>query len=346
MEIGLGLDFSLGLSFDDQAALSRDAASLGYQSLWTPEGAGQDSFQLCALRWRASTEVVPEGLGTGISVSPVAYRSPVAFAMSAGTLTAMSGNKFILGIGSGGIYRPAVRRALGFRGRSTIESMREYVTSVRSLLAGETVTMHGQAVHLEDVQLGIAPPPRTPVFLGALGPRMLSLAGETADGAALNWCNPERLAWSRERVNEGAAKAGRNPSQVRLAEYIRICVDNDAAVARDAYVRSMMGYALGEEVPTETQRQYGYRAHFERMGYAEDLARLDRMRESGAEQDDLVAAFPDQLALEVGYFGKPEGAAAAFRELAPHLVPPGADESVEALARRVRNPAAVRRLTD
>ena len=187
--------------------------------------------------------MVEEGLGTGIAVSPVAYRSPVAFAMSAGTLSAISGGRFILGIGSGGIYRPAVRRALGFGGRSTIASMREYVTAVRALLAGETVDVRGEAVHLEGVQLGIDPPPRTPVFLGALGPRMLALAGEVADGAALNWCSSERVAWSRERVAEGAAGVGRDPGEVRLAEYIRICVDDDVEVARSAYVRSLMGYA-------------------------------------------------------------------------------------------------------
>ena len=319
MEIGLGLDFSLGLSFDEQAELSREAARLGYESLWTPEGAGHDSFQLCALRWRASTEVVEGGLGTGIAVSPVAYRTPVAFAMSAGTLSAMSGGRFILGIGSGGIYRPSVRRALGFGGSSTIALMREYVTAVRPLLAGETVDVRGEAVHLDGVQLGIDPPPRTPVFLGALGPRMLELAGEVADGAALNWCSTERVAWSRERVAEGAAGVGRDAAEVRLAEYIRICVDDDVEVARSAYVRSLMGYALGLEVPTEAQRRYGYRAHFERMGYAPQLGELDHMRERGAPPDELVAAFPDALALAVGYFGKAEGAATAFERLAVGL---------------------------
>ena len=84
MNIGLGLDFSLGMTFDDQQTLAREAAELGYTSLWTPEGAGLDSFQLCALRWRASADVVEGGIGTGIGVCPIAYRSPIAFAMSAG----------------------------------------------------------------------------------------------------------------------------------------------------------------------------------------------------------------------------------------------------------------------
>ena len=82
MEIGLGLDPSLGMSWADQADLSREVARLGYTSIWTPEGNGQDSFHLCVQRWMASREVVPEGLGTGIGVSPVMYRTPLSFAMA------------------------------------------------------------------------------------------------------------------------------------------------------------------------------------------------------------------------------------------------------------------------
>ena len=80
MEIGIGLDWSLNLTWDQQAELSREAASLGYTSIWTPESTGTDAFHLCAQRWSASRDVTPEGLDTGIAVSPVMYRSPLAFA--------------------------------------------------------------------------------------------------------------------------------------------------------------------------------------------------------------------------------------------------------------------------
>ncbi len=102
MEIGVGLDPSLNLSFTEQEELSQEAARLGYTSIWTPEGTGHDSFQLCAQRWAATRQVVPEGLTTGIAVSPVMYRTPVAFAMSGGTLSQLTGGRFIMGIGSGG----------------------------------------------------------------------------------------------------------------------------------------------------------------------------------------------------------------------------------------------------
>ena len=105
--------FLAGNDIRRSADVGARGAELGYTSLWTPEGAGLDSFQLCALRWRASADVVAGGIGTGIGVCPIAYRSPIAFAMSAGTLSAQSGGKFALGIGSGGIYREATRRQLG-----------------------------------------------------------------------------------------------------------------------------------------------------------------------------------------------------------------------------------------
>jgi alkanesulfonate monooxygenase SsuD/methylene tetrahydromethanopterin reductase-like flavin-dependent oxidoreductase (luciferase family) len=313
MDIGIGLDATLNLSFADQAELAQEAARLGYTSIWTPEGAGQDSFQLCSQRWAASCQVVPAGLVTGIGVSPVLYRTPVAFAMSGGTVSQLTGGRFIMGIGAGGAYRPRTRHSLGLPRFSTLALMRDYLVTLRGLVAGAEVTYQGEVVTLRGVKLAIDPPPHTPVYLGALGPEMLRLGGELADGVCLNWCTPEQIAWSRERIAEGAARVDRDPTSVQVVEYIRVCVDQDVDVARRAFARSTMGYALGQRVPTERERRLGYRAHFERMGFAEALADLDRMRQRGATADEVADAFPPELLKLVGYYGTPEEAAGAFR---------------------------------
>jgi alkanesulfonate monooxygenase SsuD/methylene tetrahydromethanopterin reductase-like flavin-dependent oxidoreductase (luciferase family) len=173
--------------------------------------------------------------------------------------------------------------------------------------------MDTDAVTLRGVRLGIDPPQRTPIVLGALGPEMIRLGGEIADGVSLNWCSAEQVAWSRERVAEGAAVSGRDPAEVRVVEYIRVCVDDDVDAARRGLAKATMGYAMGG------RRDRGYRAHFERMGFATELAKLDEMKANGAPLDELADAFPAELLLMVGYFGKADGAAAAFRSLAEGL---------------------------
>ena len=319
MEIGVGLDGTLGLSFEEEADLSCEAARLGYTGIWTPEGPGLDSFQVCAHRWNASRSVAAEGLNTGISVSPVALRTPVSLAMSAGTMSAMTGGRFILGIGAGGIYRASGRRQFGLPNVSSLDVMRDYLTTVRGLVAGEKVTHTGPSVELEGIRLGIRPAPRTPVLLGALGPGMLRLAGELTDGAALNWCTPGQIQWSRERMAEGAKAAGRDISRLKLVEYIRVCVDDDVDAAKRAFAKAALGYALGPPRSTARGRALGYRGHFERMGFAGPLAELDRMRGSGASMDELAEAAPDEMLRQVGYYGPADGAAAAFRRLSEGL---------------------------
>jgi 5,10-methylenetetrahydromethanopterin reductase len=316
MDIGIGLDTTLRLSWDDHRTLAREAATLGYASAWTPSQAtSRDAFHVCS-RWNEATQdIVEGGIGTGISVVPVPVWSPPILASLAGTVGELCGGRFILGIGTGGIYSEDFQRTWGRPAWPPVSMMRDYVSTTRALLRGETVDHDGPSVSLHKVQLAFRPP-NVPVFLGALGPQMLRLAGEVADGAALNWCTPEQIAFSRERINRGAEKAGRDPSELRLAEYIRICVDDDEDAARRAYTKATMGYALGRH---SSARQAGYRAHFGRMGYDDDLRRIEDARDKGAPEGDLIDMFPEPLLKSVGYYGKPEGAAAEFRRLSVGL---------------------------
>ncbi|MBO0692787.1 MAG: LLM class flavin-dependent oxidoreductase, partial [Acidimicrobiaceae bacterium] len=201
-----------------------------------------------------------------------------------------------------------------------IAVMRDYVSTVGRLLAGETVTHHGPAVNLDRVSLGVKDLPACPVYLGALGPQMVRLAGEIADGVLLNWATPERIAESRRLVAGGAAKAGRDPAEVTVTMYIRVCVDDDADAARRAFGEQVLSYAMGRP---GTPKQAGYRGLFAQMGYDEVLTELEERRERGAAMDELVAATPDQMLHEVGYYGPPAGAAATFARLSE-----GLDETV------------------
>lgn len=312
MEMGLSLDQSLGLSFPEQRELAREAVQLGYTSAWTPAGLARDAFQVCA-QWATATEdLVEGGINTGILVVPVGMWSPAVLAATAGTLGELTGNRFVLGVGSGNMEALA---RLGVKAPPPLEMMRDYLVTLRRLLNGERVTHHGQAVRLDDIGLQFRPP-AVPVYLAALGPQMIRLAGELADGVALNWCTPEQVAWSRERVVEGARRAGRDPDRVRLVEYIRVCIDDDVAAARHGLARAVLPYALahpGASIVT------GYRAHFGRMGFDEVLNELVEMRARRVPDTELAKRIPSALLSRVGYFGTAEGAAAEFRRLAQGL---------------------------
>jgi alkanesulfonate monooxygenase SsuD/methylene tetrahydromethanopterin reductase-like flavin-dependent oxidoreductase (luciferase family) len=252
---------------------------------------------------------------TGIAVSPVAMRTPMGFAMSAGTLSKMTDGRFILGVGSGQADVPRYRETWNVRGESTIGLMRDYVTTIRALVRGELVDYDGPSVTYHGAKLTIDPPPQTPVYLGALGPNMTKLAGEVADGVNLNWCDPETIALARSRVQEGAERVGRDASEVKLAMYVRVCVDEDVTAARRAYARAMQFYALGPlDAPPRS-----YRAHFERMGFADELRRIDDMRRKQAPNDEVIDAFPEAMMRKVGYFGNAAGAAEGFKQVVQGL---------------------------
>ena len=159
MLIGVGLDARLGLPFAQLRAAAREAQPLGFESLWTPAGGVPDSFHVCAA-WSQDTS-----LRTGIAVVPAARMwSPLGLAAQAATLAQLSSGRFVLGLGTGG-YGPGFWASVGLPNRP-IAVMREYVTQVRALLAGETVTAGKTAVGggtpgwPRSASLGVADPRR------------------------------------------------------------------------------------------------------------------------------------------------------------------------------------------
>jgi alkanesulfonate monooxygenase SsuD/methylene tetrahydromethanopterin reductase-like flavin-dependent oxidoreductase (luciferase family) len=318
MKAGVGIDPGLGLSGAQQRALVQESARLGYDSLWMPaSAAGRSVFHTAVEWWRATTDVIAEGLRVGISVVPFPVWTVPTLAAQSATVSEITSGKFILGIGLGGYPSEPFRKQWGLPLVPPVALTRDFLCTLRALLAGETVEYEGKGVTLHGAQLGGAQlAPRVPVSLGALGPQMLRLSGEQSDGVAPNWSSPEQIAWMRERVAAGALKAGRQPSDVPFTQYIRVCIDEDEQAARRAFATQVLGYAMAR--PGQPKDQ-GYRAHFGRMGFEEILTELEARREKGARISELVDAVPSELLLRVGYFGRRSGAAEALRRLSRGL---------------------------
>jgi alkanesulfonate monooxygenase SsuD/methylene tetrahydromethanopterin reductase-like flavin-dependent oxidoreductase (luciferase family) len=242
-------------------------------------------------------------------------RNPVGLAMSAMTMSQISGGKLILGLGTGRAYREAYRRMWGIPHRSTLRMMRDTLTALRALTHGETVTYDSPHFKLEGARVRVdASPP--PLYLAALGPEMVKLGGELADGLALNACSPEYLPKVRQLASEGASRAGRAPSEIKLMQGVRLVIDDDVIAARRTLVRGLMGGAPIQE-PGPRGEPLGYRAHYINQRLAQEVAEVDAQRARGLSELGQVDQYPELLVR--GYYGKADGAVEAFQRLSAGL---------------------------
>ncbi len=158
------------------AALPRIAAAVdaaGVDELWLWE----DCFLQGGIASATAALAATDTLTVGIGVLPAPLRNVVATAMELASLEAMFPGRIRVGIGHG--VQDWMRQA-GAAVASPLTLLREYVTALGGLLAGESVSVDGRYVRLADVQLDWPPPQRLPVLIGGTGPKTLRLAGEIA----------------------------------------------------------------------------------------------------------------------------------------------------------------------
>ena len=157
-------------------------------------------------------------LATNVANLPL--RPPAMLAKQAATLDVLSGGRFELGLGAGAYW--AGVRALGGPRRTPGEAyaaFEEALHIIRGLWenAGGSFSYDGEIYQVHGARFGPAPAHRIPLWVGASGPRMLRLTGRLADGILVSnsYEPPARLLEINEQVDEGAAAAGRAPSEVR-----------------------------------------------------------------------------------------------------------------------------------
>jgi alkanesulfonate monooxygenase SsuD/methylene tetrahydromethanopterin reductase-like flavin-dependent oxidoreductase (luciferase family) len=304
-ERGTGIVLRDALPWHDELQIVRTAEESGYSAVFVPEIEAREAFGTLA-GFASATDRVR--LGTGVVT--VHARSPVTAAMGAATVNQASGGRFILGIGAGSPGGPP-GSALAPGGIKPLALMEEYVRVVRAILSGERAD--SAPLGVRGFRLGMDagdPPPR--VWVGALGDRMVALAGRVADGVILNWCTPERVAAARGVLRASAEAAGRDPDDVTIAVYVRACLGIEEGLALPS-LRSMTGLyasyppylaqlrAIGlgddadsaaaahrdgkpEQVPESLVRALAIIG-----GRAEAQARFDEFRAAGA---DLVLCYP------------------------------------------------------
>ena len=203
------------------------AEALGYDDFWlADERFFREAYTILGL---AAARTSRLRLGPGVT-DPYS-RHPALTAMAIATLDEVSGGRAILGLGAG----VSGFRELGVDASRSAVAIREAVTLIRGLLAGQTVTLKGEAVSFADGRLDVrAPRADVPIYVASQRAAGCRVAGRVADGAIMQGCVAEPLVrFFKDRVAEGAERAGRDPAGVELAARINVCIADDAAAARD-----------------------------------------------------------------------------------------------------------------
>src|SRR6266850_2538356 len=168
-----------GFSLGDLTDLAREGERLGYTDAWSYEADGLDCFAPLAVVATATK------LRLGTAIANVFTRGPATLAMSAASIADLAPGRFCLGIGAGS--QPIVEAWNGGRFALPATRVREMTGVLRAALAGERVVFKGKTLSVDGFRLARPPAHPVPIYIAALRPGMLQVAGEVGDGVILNW---------------------------------------------------------------------------------------------------------------------------------------------------------------
>src|SRR6266571_650204 len=208
-------------------ALAQEAETRGYDTAWAAEASGADALMTLAV-----IAVHTSRLRVASGIVPIQTRTPIVLAMAATTLGHLAPGRVALGVGVSSPIIVGQWHGLPFR--KPLAHMRETVQILRLALSGERVNFEGEFHRVKNFRLSLPPAP-VRIFLGALRPKMLELAGEVAD--------------------------------VEIAAFVRTCVTDVPARAREWLARDITGYAIVDSYG-EFFRTSGYAAEVDAVNAA------------------------------------------------------------------------------
>ena len=293
-EGSIGIILGSAIAPEAIADAAAQAESSGFDEIWLAE----DYFFTGGISGASVVLGATQEITVGLGVVSAVARHPSVLAMELATLSRSSPERLVAGVGLG---VPVWVRQMGLYPRSPMTAVRECVTAVKALLAGETLDRRGEVFDFNNVKLTYPETgPPMPVRLGVSGPNMLRLGGEIADGTVLSVCSSLRyVEWAKERIDEGRQLAGRtDPHPITV--FALYAVDEDGQAARDSARASLAFY-----------RQHGPNALTDVYGISEELQVLIDQGGYTAVRDDM----PDRWVADLTVAGTPAECAAKIRAL-------------------------------
>ena len=319
------MQFSLRLNNDltpsAYVTLAQAAEAAGFDQFWV----SNDLFLRSDIPILTAVAMATECIHVGTGILNPYTIHPAEMAMLAATMDEISGNRFLLGVAAGaGDFLEWV----GLEQTNPLAATRETIQAVRGLLAGERVALAGRFLRWnEEAYLRFAAPRVTPIYLGAMGPKMLALAGEQADGVLPLLFPPEHYFNVRPLVDRGEAKRNSQLAPLDFAACIWVSLSEDRAAARRVLAQKIAyyGQSLGPLI-------------LEQLGLVrEDFAEIERAFH-GENDEEKAIGLVDERMLRIGIVGGPNDVIERLEPLvaagATHLSfgPPLGPEPLEAVA--------------
>lgn len=296
MRLGLVTGYS-GATVSLDMDLIKEAEKLGYHSVWTAEAWGSDAVS--PLAWiGAQTSKIR--LGTAIMQLP--GRSPANTAMTAMTMDALSGGRFILGLGTSGPQ--VVEGWHGVPFDKPLTWLREYIEIVRAIFAREKPLEYQgtryQIPYRGPGASGLGKPLKSilhgnkkiPIYTGSMAPKSQEMSAELCDGLLLTCMHPERFDVIEPHLQAGFAKAGHGKSldTFDLAPAVAVVLGDDLDACRAPLKMSLALYIGG----MGARDKNFYNAYVRKIGFEAEAIEIQNLYLDG-KKNEAIAKVPDAL---------------------------------------------------
>jgi F420-dependent oxidoreductase-like protein len=303
MRLGVNIGYS-GATMGAVLPMVEQADRVGIDSVWAAEAYGSDCVTV--LSYIAART---ERIKVGSAIMQMPGRTPANTAMTAMTLDALSGGRFLMGLGLSGPQ--VVEGWHGVPYGKPLGRTREYVEIVRKAIAREEPLQHDgehyQIPYRGDDATGLGKPlksilhpvrPRIPLYLAAIGPKNVALTAEIADGWLPIFYSPEREAIFNEHLDAGLHEAGRDPGELDIAATVYVAMGDDIDACRDM-LRPMFALYIGG---MGARGKNFYNDLAIRYGFEEAAHQIQDLYLDG-KKDEAAGKVPDELVDEMALVG-------------------------------------------
>lgn len=239
MKRQFGVGFKGENDINSTIAYAKIADDLGYQQCWVAE----DYFFAGAFTMATACAANTKNINIGIGVLNPFTRHPALIAMEAAALYYFSGGRLTLGLGSSN--KIWMEKQMGIPFTKIIKNLSECMSIIKAMLKEDSASFEGDIFQISDARLRVKGCEDLPIFLGVKSENLLRLAAAEADGILLSsGTSLPYVKWAKERLAEGAEKAGRDLKEFAVAAYLIFSIDEDRALARNR-CRERIAYYMG-----------------------------------------------------------------------------------------------------